>query len=49
VPASSGALSEHDLEELNAMSPQDQAVRLLEKAVNHYEGAGQEIARNSTS
>jgi hypothetical protein len=45
--ASSGALSEHDLEELNSMSPQDQAMRLLEKAINHYRGAGDEIARRS--
>lgn len=45
VPASSGALSEHDLEELNTMSPQDQATRLLEKAINHYRGSAEEIAR----
>ena len=45
VAASAGALSEHDLEELNAMAPQDQAVRLLEKAINHYRGAGEEIAK----
>ena len=40
VAASAGALSEHDLEELNAMAPQDQALRLLEKAINHYRGRG---------
>jgi HEAT repeats len=45
VVASSGALSEHDLEELNGMAPQEQAMRLLEKAVNHYAGAGEEIAK----
>ena len=45
IPASSGALSEHDREELDRMSPQDQATRLLEKAINHYKGAGEEIAR----
>lgn len=45
VAASAGALSEHDLEELNAMAPQDQALRLLEKAINHYRGASEEIAR----
>ncbi|MGD0012854.1 MAG: HEAT repeat domain-containing protein [Bryobacteraceae bacterium] len=49
VVASSGALSEHDMEELNAMSPQDQVTRLLEKAINHYEGAGEEIARRLDS
>jgi hypothetical protein len=47
VVASSGALSEHDLESLNAMSAQDQATHLLEKAINHYRGAGDEIARRS--
>jgi hypothetical protein len=45
--ASSGALSEHDLEEINAMSPQDQAMRLLERAVNQYRGAGEEIAKRA--
>jgi len=45
VPASSGALSEHDREELNAMAPQDQATFLLEKAINHYKGAGEEFAK----
>ena len=45
VAASSAKLSEHDLDELNAMSPQDQAMRLLEKAVNHYAGAGEEIEK----
>ncbi|HET8548116.1 MAG TPA: HEAT repeat domain-containing protein [Bryobacteraceae bacterium] len=46
--ASSGTLSEHDLEELNAMSPQAQATRLLEKAINHYHGAGEEIAKRAS-
>ncbi len=45
VAASSGALSEHDLEEINAISPQDQVMRLLEKVINHYTGAGEEIAK----
>ena len=49
IPASSAALSEHDLEELNAMSPQDQATRLLEKAINNYRGAGTEIAKRLDS
>jgi hypothetical protein len=44
VPASSAALSEHDLEELNAMSPQARAMRLREKAINPYAGAGEEPA-----
>jgi hypothetical protein len=45
VAASAGAISEHDLEELNAMAPQDRAARLLEKAINLYRGAGEEIAK----
>ena len=45
VAASSGALSEHDMEELNAMAPQDQVKRLLEKAINHYKGAAEEISK----
>jgi hypothetical protein len=43
VPVSSGAVSEHDLEELNSLPPEGQAARLLEKAVNHYRGAAEEI------
>lgn len=43
MPVSSGAVSEHDLAELNALPPEAQAVRLLEKAVNHYRGAPEEI------
>src|SRR5438105_13942612 len=49
LPPSSGALSEHDREELNHMSPQDQATRLLEKAINQYKGAGDEFAKRLDS
>jgi HEAT repeat protein len=45
VVASSGKLSEHDLEVLNRMTPQQQAERLLEKAINHYGGAGEEMSK----
>src|SRR3954454_5821183 len=45
VEVSSGKLSEHDREELNGMAPQEQACRLLEKAINHYSAAGDELAR----
>jgi HEAT repeat protein len=45
VPASSGKLSEHDLEEINSVPAEAQALRLLEKAVNHYAGAAEEIER----
>jgi HEAT repeat protein len=47
VAASAGVLSEHEMEEINAMAPQDQAIRLLERAINHYAGAGEEIAKRS--
>lgn len=49
VPASSAALSEHDLGQLNAMTPQDQVTFLLEKSVNHYSGAREEIAKRLES
>jgi len=45
VVASSGALSEHDMEAINAMSPQDQVKFLLEKNINHYKGASEEISK----
>lgn len=47
VAASSAILSEHDLEAINAMAPQDQAIRLLERTVNHYQGASAEIAKRA--
>ena len=47
VAASAGVLSDHEMEEINAMAPQDQAIRLLERAINHYAGAREEIARRS--
>ena len=47
VAVSSGKLSEHDMEELNSMPVQDQAERLLEKAINHYGGAAEEIAKRA--
>ena len=47
VPASSAVLSEHELEEINAMSPQDQVMRLVERTINHYSGAGEEIEKRA--
>jgi polyhydroxyalkanoate synthesis regulator phasin len=47
VAASSAKLSEHELEEINAMAPQDQAMRLVERTINHYQGAGEEIEKRS--
>jgi HEAT repeats len=45
IPVSSGKLSEHDLEEIHGLPAEAQALRLLEKAVNHYAGAAEEIER----
>ena len=35
-PASANVLSEHEIEVLDEMSPQNQAELLLERAINHY-------------
>jgi len=43
-PASANVLSEHELEALDQMSPQAQAQLLLERSINHYRGANDEIA-----
>ncbi len=43
-PASPAILSEHEAERLNHESPQRQAESLLERAINHYEGATDQIA-----
>lgn len=47
VAVSSGKLSEHEMEEIAAMSAQDQVERLLERAINHYGGAAEEIAKRA--
>jgi HEAT repeats len=44
-PASANVLSEHHLEELDSMPPQAQAEFLLERSMNHYDGANREIER----
>jgi HEAT repeat protein len=41
--ASAQVLSEHHLEALASMTPQQQAEFLLERAINHYEGATDEL------
>jgi HEAT repeat protein len=41
--ASASVLSEHHLEALKSMSPQEQAELLLERAINRYRGANEEI------
>ena len=43
-PTSASVLSEHHLEVLDAMSPQAQAEFLLERAINRYQGANEQIA-----
>src|SRR5262245_52866354 len=45
APASANVLSEHHLEGLDAMAPQAQAEFLLERSINHYDGANREIER----
>jgi HEAT repeat protein len=46
APASPAQLSDHEIEEIAAMPPQDQAERLLERAINHYDGALAVIAKS---
>jgi hypothetical protein len=43
-PASANVLSEHETTTLDAMPPQGQAELLLERSINHYKGANDEIA-----
>lgn len=43
-PASPAVLSEHEIAALDRETPQQQAELLLERAVNHYEGANDQIA-----
>ncbi|HYM22511.1 MAG TPA: HEAT repeat domain-containing protein [Vicinamibacterales bacterium] len=49
APASANVLSEHHLESLNGMPPQVQAEFLLERSINHYDGANGEIERRIPS
>jgi hypothetical protein len=43
-PASANVLSEHEIEALDGAPPQSQAELLLERAINHYSGANDQIA-----
>jgi HEAT repeats len=45
TPASANVLSEHEVEGLDGMSPQAAAELLLERSINHYTGANQQIAQ----
>ena len=49
VPASPGILSAHEIERLDHQSPQKQAELLLERDINHYAGADEQIARRVDS
>ncbi len=44
-PASPALMSEHETEALEHSAPQAQAELLLERAINHYEGASDQISR----
>jgi hypothetical protein len=44
TPASASVLSEHEIEGLDEMAPQLQAELLLERSINHYQGANEQIA-----
>src|SRR5262245_13878890 len=48
-PVSANVLSEHEIEVLDTMSPQSQAVLLLERSINHFKGANEQIARRVNS
>ena len=49
VAASPPLLSEHEIQALEQMTPQAQAERLLERAINHYEGATEWIDKKVDS
>jgi hypothetical protein len=44
-PASANVLSEHEIEALDGMPVQSQAELLLERSINHYRGANEQIGR----
>jgi HEAT repeats len=48
-PASANVLSEHEIAALSEMMPQNQAELLLERAINHYAGATDQIAARVNS
>jgi HEAT repeat protein len=45
VPSSANVFSEHEIEALETMPPQSQAELLLERSINHYRGANEQIAQ----
>ncbi len=46
LPASPPIFSEHEIEEIETLQPQEQVLRLLPRAANHYEGAIEVIERH---
>jgi hypothetical protein len=44
APASANVLSEHEIEGIDRATPQSQAQLLLERSINHYRGANEQIA-----
>lgn len=44
APTSANVLSEHEIEVLDSMEPQQQAELLLERSINHFQGANEQIA-----
>lgn len=46
LPASPAKLSDHEIGELSSMAPQQQAQLLIERAINHYDGAIERIESN---
>ena len=48
-PASANVLSEHEIAALDNMTPQNQAILLLERSINHYRGANDQIAKRVDS
>jgi len=46
VAASPAVISGHEVQELESLAPQAQAERLLERAINHYDGATAMIAKS---
>ena len=42
--SSAAVLSEHEIETLDTLSPQNQAELLLERSINHFRGANEQIA-----
>jgi HEAT repeat protein len=43
APSSANVLSEHEIEVLDSMEPQSQAELLLERSINHFQGANEQI------